>query len=64
MKANAAVQILVMLGAYCPRVKITDPVLFHHQQNAAKRRTRPMVGRGNYGRNIRALFDSNRKPAV
>lgn len=57
---NRALQIVVALGAYCPTVKLSNPIAFAQAQMAAKRRTRPMKGRGSYGKNLRAYFDSVR----
>lgn len=58
---NVALKIVVMLGAYCPRVKLSDEKTLAIQQAKEKRRKRPMLGRGNYGENLRAHFDLKRK---
>jgi len=55
---NVALSLVVALRAYCPRVKITDPEIFKRDQMVNKRRTRPLIGRGNYGKNLMAHFDS------
>jgi hypothetical protein len=57
---NVAVQLVVALGAYCPKVKIHNPVMFDVERQRAKRRTRPLTGRGNYGKNLMAHFDEKR----
>lgn len=54
---NAALQIVVALGAYCPRVKLSNEEALAKAHAAAKRRTRSMIGRGDYGKNMRARFD-------
>jgi hypothetical protein len=60
---NAATQIVAMLGAYCPRVKLSDEKALEIEKAKAKRRTRPMIGRGKYGENLMAHFDLKRKKA-
>lgn len=49
--------ILAALGAYVPRVKMIDPVTEAEALHKRKRRNRPLMGRGNYGRNLKAHFD-------
>lgn len=57
---NAALKIVVALGAYCPRVTITDPEQLAKQIAAGKRRKRPLTGRGGYGKSLMAHFDRQR----
>lgn len=57
---NTAISLLVSLGAYCPTVKLTNEKRFEIEKSAAKRRKRPITGRGNYGKNLMAYFDKKR----
>jgi len=57
---NLALRLVVALGAYCPRVKITDPDIFAANLLKQKRRTRPLIGRGNYGKNLMSYFDQKK----
>lgn len=53
-----ATRIIAALGAYCPRVKFSaNEDAFIAAQLKGKRRTRPLTGRGNYGKNLMAHFD-------
>lgn len=54
---NLALRLIVALGAYLPRVRVTDPDVFAAEQLRNKRRTRPLTGRGGYGAAIMAKFD-------
>jgi hypothetical protein len=63
---NAAQQILSRLGAYATPVELlgeSDPQALARIKDRTKRRTRPMIGRGNYGKNLRAHFDRERMKA-
>lgn len=60
-KNNAALQLVFALGAYCPRVKVQNELAFELERQRAKRRKRPLAGRGNYGANLMAYFDDKRK---
>lgn len=63
-KKNMALYIVMALGAYCPRVKIgQDELSFNLQKLAAKRRKRPLLGRGFYGEGLRAHFARKRVKA-
>ncbi len=59
-KMNAALSLVVALGAYCPIVKLTHEKSLEIEKAKAKRRTRPLTGRGNYGKNLMAHFDNER----
>lgn len=61
---NTALSLVVALGAYCPRVKLSDEKTLAMEKAKAKRRTRPMIGRGNYGKNLMAHFDELRSKAI
>lgn len=54
---NTALSLVVALGAYCPRVKLSDEKTLALEKAKAKRRTRPMTGRGSYGKTLMAHFD-------
>jgi hypothetical protein len=54
---NAAQQILLMLGAHHAPAQLVDVDAQAKAKARAKRRTRPMTGRGNYGKNLRRYFD-------
>lgn len=58
---NLALSLILALRAYKPKVTIENELQFTLQQLRAKRRTRPLTGRGHYGRNLQAHFDSLRK---
>ncbi|MBV8060818.1 MAG: hypothetical protein JO253_04750 [Alphaproteobacteria bacterium] len=57
---NAALKIVMTLGAYCPTVKVTDEKALVKMKQSSKHRTRPMLGRGNYGASLKAHFDKIR----
>lgn len=59
-KQTLAVRIVAALGAYCPKVKLFDEKILAREAMVNKRRKRPMLGRGNYGRDLMAYFDSVR----
>jgi hypothetical protein len=61
---NTALSLVVALGAYCPRVKLSNEKALATEKAKAKRRTRPLIGRGNYGKSLIAHFDSKRKEAA
>lgn len=53
---NTAVNLLFYLGAYSVNNLVAN--VSQWQKDAAKRRTRPMKGRGNFGATLKAHFDS------
>lgn len=57
---NTALSLVVALGAYCPRVKLSNEKTLELEREKANRRTRPLIGRGNYGKNLMAHFDEKR----
>lgn len=60
IELNAAQKILVHLGAYATPAGLMDEKAQAAVRDRAKRRTRPLLGRGNYGRNLMAHFDRRR----
>jgi len=60
---NVAVAIITALGAYCPFVKISDETALAEIAAKNKRRVRSMLGRGNYGKGLKAHFDKVRYEA-
>jgi hypothetical protein len=58
---NTALSLVVALGAYCPRVKsVGDEKTLLEMQMKAKRRTRPMIGRGTTSKFLMAHFAEKR----
>jgi hypothetical protein len=57
-KQTTALKLVLALRAYCPRVKTMEPTAFAMSRAAEQRRKRPMIGRGNYGRNLMTHFDT------
>ena len=56
-KVNMAVVILTSLRAYKPKVTVQDELTFTLERLRAKRRTRPMAGRGSWGKFLKEHFD-------
>lgn len=54
---STALSLIVSLGAYCPRVKLPDEKIMAVSAAKAKRRTRPLIGRGKYGLSLQSHFD-------
>lgn len=59
-KPNAAVQLLLALGAYKPTVTIQNELAFTMEKLRAKRHKRPMTGRGNTAAFLKEYFDEKR----
>jgi hypothetical protein len=59
-KMTTALGLVIALGAYCPFVKIQNELAFNLEIQRAKRRKRPMAGRGNYGASLQFHFDETR----
>jgi hypothetical protein len=62
-KPNAAVQLLLALGAYKPTVTIQNELQFTMERLRAKRHKRPLTGRGNTAAFLKEYFDSKRQDA-
>lgn len=62
--SNLAIALVQALGAYCPKVKIQDELSFNLQIQRAKRRTRPLSGRGYYSEFLRSHFAEQQLAAV
>lgn len=59
-RINAALQIIVGLGAYCPRVKLSSEEKLGIEAMKAGHHKRPLIGRGGYGETLRAHFNKKR----
>lgn len=59
-KSSLALRIIIALGAYCPKVKLQNPLTFEIEQMRNKRRKRPLTGRGKYGVGLMAHFANKR----
>jgi hypothetical protein len=59
---NAAQKILARLGAYAAPRGLAP--ITQREIDSRKRRTRPLIGRGDYGKNLRAHFDTERNKAA
>lgn len=59
-KMNAAVSLLAALNVYNLMLRPSDEKSIAAAKAVAKRRKRPMIGRGNYGKNLMAHFDGKR----
>ena len=55
-KHSLALRIIAAMGAYKPRVTIMNPDTLEQMRLDAKRRRRPLTGRGNYGVNLMSKF--------
>lgn len=57
---TTALRLVVGLGAYCPYVKLSEETALAAATAKAKRRTRPLLGRGGFGKNLVAMFAKKR----
>lgn len=62
-KMTTALQLLLHLGAYCPRVKIMNEEIMAKAKADVKRHKRARIGRGYYGKHLTAHFQRTRMAA-